>query len=146
MPKKNAKGTKEIKVWEFTDHHYPIRIYFAPNKKNWHDLLKFLDLVDEPYPDIGGGMVTPFEHPDKPLTMCILTISKAAKKYSATMVMGMIVHECVHLKQFAEVAMYGNNAGKGRGRLDVESEAYFMQQVTQWANTSFADSGRKFAP
>lgn len=145
--KKAPKTTKKkVDVWEFTEHHYPIRIYFSPDRKNWGDLLKFLDLEEEPYPHMHSGQVTEFKHPDRALTDCILTLGDAAEKSPATQVMGVIVHECIHIKQFVENAMFGNNSGRGRGRLDIESEAYFMQQLTQWVNTTFGNSGRKCIP
>jgi hypothetical protein len=133
----------KLKIARFDEHFFPIEIYFCANETEWHSLLKDCGFNDEPYPDERGARCTQFVHNTK-LNVAILTISNEAEEHNSVEVMGMLVHELIHLKQFAEFSMYGNNAGRGEQRLDIETEAYLMQKLTMWMFSAFADSGRKF--
>lgn len=144
MPKKHPKKLKKPrKITCFDEHFLPIEIYFCANETDWRSLLVHKGIPDEPYVNAGGARVTHFTHSGR-LNVAVLTVSDQAEEKNSVEVMGMLVHELTHIKQFVEYSMYGNNFGGGVDRLDIETEAYLMQKLTMWAFSAYADSGRSF--
>jgi hypothetical protein len=133
---------KPLKVPFFDEHFFPIEIYFCANETQWHSLLADRDIPDEPYPDV-AARCTQFTHSDKP-SVCILTVGAQAEERNSVEVMGLLVHELVHVKQHIEHVMYGNNSGRGESRLDIETEAYLIQKLIMWLFSAYADNGGKF--
>lgn len=133
---------KPLKIPFFGEHCFPIEIYFCANEVQWHSLLKDRGIQDEPYPD-SDARCTRFDFPGR-ISVCILTICGRAEERNSVEVLGMLVHELIHAKQHVEYAMYGDNSGRGAGRLDIETEAYLMQKLLMWIVNAYADNGRKF--
>lgn len=134
---------KPLKIACFADHFLPVEIYFCANETEWRSLLADRGIPDEPYVNDGGARVTHFTHSDR-MNVAVLTVSDQAEEKNSVEVMGMLVHELTHIKQFVEYSMYGNNAGNGKGCLDIETEAYLMHKLTMWAISAYADAGRGF--
>jgi hypothetical protein len=117
-----------------TDHCFPVRIVFPATKKAYRALMKDLDLKPM-LPDSAGRMEC-FTAPGKQ-TVLAIWISKEAEKRSAGEVLGLIVHECMHVVQYTERAM--------GTKFDDETACYFMQKLVMWAQDAYAQSGRGFA-
>lgn len=132
----------KLKIATFTDHFFPIEVFFCKDAQHWHALLADKGITDEPYPE-NGGQCTTFDSATR-ATVCIVTMSPEAETRNSVEVMGIMAHELVHVKQAAEQTMYRAADGRGRKRLDIETEAYFMQKLLMWLIGAYADSGRTF--
>lgn len=132
-----------IHCYEFENHPYPVAIFFCANEVAWDHLLSEKGINPEPYPD-AAAQVTTWRHDGVPRTFMAITISHQAEELDPLIVFGVIVHELVHVKQFAEKAIFGDNSGNTSNRLDDESEAYLMQKLIMWVASRYAESGRKF--
>jgi len=147
MPIKSAKTPekrfkKPLKIAEFVEHCFPARIFFCANEAEWRSLLADQGIPDEPYPE-SDARLTEYTHPHH-VPVLIITISERAEEKTSVQVIGMLVHELVHVKQYVEERMYGTNIGDSRTRFDIETEAYFMQAMVMWVFSAYADSGRGF--
>lgn len=118
---------------EFTNHPYPATVLFAPNKKAWKGLMKQMGL-DEPYPT-SAGRCTTFDHASF-MHKIVVTLSSEAETRTSNEVLGIMVHELVHVSQFLQDII-----GK---RFDFETESYLMQAMIMWLSASYAEAGRSF--
>lgn len=118
---------------EFTNHPYPATVLFAPNKKAWKALMKQMGL-GEPYPT-SAGRCTMFDHA-RSMPKIVVTLSPDADTRTSNEVLGVMVHELVHVAQFLQETI-----GK---RFDIETESYLMQAMIMWLSASYAEAGRSF--
>jgi hypothetical protein len=117
----------------FENHHYPVRIFFAPSKGAWKALMRDLDIA-VPYPQTAHdtpARMTWIDVPGRPRHL-VITITKKARQRHAAEVIGLLVHEIVHVVQKIEEFI--------GGRLDDESAAYLTQSLTQWLLASYEET------
>ena len=88
-------------------------------------------------------MVTQFNLYLAPSIVAI-TFGAECDTRTSSEVLGLMVHELTHVKQYIEDCIYEDNIGGSRKRLDIETEAYLMQAMLMWLQTSYTDSGRSF--
>jgi hypothetical protein len=120
-------------VYEFASHPYPANILFVPSKKAWKKLMDSMGL-DEPYPT-SAGRCTVFDHANRMMKI-VVTLSLDADTRTSSEVIGLMVHELVHVSQFLQEL-----TGK---RFDQETEPYLMQAMLMWLLDSYASAGRTF--
>lgn len=126
-------------AYEFIEHSLPGRIFFVSDKRGWNDVLKKFGVPRTKYPATDAQM----NHFDGDLPLFIVTVSKRAREYSPNQVIGLIVHELMHVVQHLEMLVYGDNSGVGDSRFDHETQAYLMQGLVMWMISVWAQSGRK---
>ncbi len=134
------KSKKPLKLSFFGSHPYPIEIWYAHDKRAWDARMKLMGL-DEPYPG-SAGKCTTFTQRGK-TAQCIVTLSWECEGRNAVEVMGLMVHELVHVKQTIEQEIYQTNDGGGTTRLDIETEAYLLHALVMWLTEAFAKWGGK---
>lgn len=120
-------------LYEFVNHPYPATVLFAPSKKTWGKLMDSMGL-DEPYPT-SAGRCTVFDHGNR-MTKIVVTLSLDADTRTSSEVIGLMVHELVHVSQFLQEI-----TGKP---FDNETEPYLMQAMLMWLIDSYAAAGRTF--
>ncbi len=120
-------------AYEFVNHPYPANILFVQDKKTWKKLMGSMGL-DEPYPT-SAGRCTVFDHSNRMMKL-VVTLSPEADTRSSSEVIGLMVHELVHVSQFLQELI-----GK---RFDQETEPYLMQAMLMWLIDSYASAGRTF--
>lgn len=100
----------------------PLYYGFCPSEAAWKREMRRLG-VDAPYPT-SDGRCTLFETSKSANECALVTISSASSKRKKIEVVGLIVHEAMHVWRFVRERM-------GEREPSLEFEAYAMQAIAQ---------------
>lgn len=100
---------------------FSVHFGFCPDKKAWQREMKRMGVKNEPYPASDGRCVT-FESNGK--TCAIVTIGKHIDGKDSNGVIGLLIHEAVHVWQLVRKTI-------GESKPSPEFEAYSIQAIAQ---------------
>ena len=100
---------------------FPTRYAFVPSEKAWNAEVKRLG-ANEPYPD-SDGRCTTLQNKETGQLACLVTISEKMDGRDPMGVIGLIVHEAVHVFQSLREDI-------GEDRPSEEFEAYSIQNIS----------------
>lgn len=96
----------------------PFYYGFCPSETAWRKEMKKMGCEGEPYPT-GDGRTTTFERDSE---LCVIVTVNVREGVSEDAVLGMLVHETVHVKQYLMRHI-------GESKPSEEFEAYTMQAI-----------------
>ena len=112
---------------------FPVHFGFCPDKKTWAREMRRMGIKGEKYPTSDGQCST-FEADGK--SIAIVTINKRLDgKCSSNGIVGLIVHEAVHVWQLVRKDIGESNPSS-------EFEAYAIQAISQELIEAYSESGR----
>lgn len=109
---------------------FPVYFGFCPDKKAWKREMKRMGVKAEKYPTSDGRCVT-FESNGK--ACAIVTIGKHVDGKDSNSVVGLLVHEAVHVWQLVRKET-------GESNPSPEFEAYAIQAISQDLIVSYSKS------
>jgi hypothetical protein len=109
---------------------FPVHFGFCPDKKAWNREMKRMGVKSEPYPKSDGRCVT-FESSGK--VCAIVTVSKQVDGKDSNGVVGLIIHEAVHVWQLIRENI-------GESNPSPEFEAYAIQAISQELIAAYSET------
>ena len=111
---------------------FPVYFGFCPDKKAWAREMRRMGVKGEKYPTSDGRCST-FESDGK--VCAIVTINKRCDDKDGNGIIGLIIHEAVHVWQ-----LLMENIGESSP--SSEFEAYAIQAISQELIEAYSESGR----
>jgi hypothetical protein len=109
-------------------------IGFCPSERAWNKTMKEIGATGTPYPKV-QACCTSFTS-DTGRQMCIVTLHESIDNAAPIELIGLLVHECVHVKQRVMEIM-------GETKVGEEHEAYTVQAIFQMVLDAFEDTRHK---
>lgn len=101
----------------------PVYYGFCPSERAWKRELRRLGVPDEPYPT-SDARCTYFERHGNTGHSILVTVSERAVKHTKVEIIGLIVHESMHVWRFIRECIGESDPSK-------EFEAYSIQAISQ---------------
>lgn len=121
------------RVFEYTSHPFPVRIFFVPDAESWTGLFAELG-IDEPYPRSDAHMASVASSEPGQANYVLVTVNERMDERPWDHIVCAMAHECVHVLQEVEDFVGGD--------LGAEGQAYFVQDLLFWLTRVYAKAGR----
>lgn len=114
---------------------FPVHFGFCPSQKAWDKEMERLGKITESYPT-SHGKATPFKNKDTGSVCGVLVTVSEDRKRTVCQVVGLLVHESVHVWQEVLKSM-------GEDKPSSEFEAYALQHIFSELLEAYMKTRRK---